>query len=181
MNVFKSLDAIFPQLPDRHFGEVVSVDIRVFVDNVDLGEIIMKRKAWYVNASVNAFHMHRSLVRDFTNLVRGLNLSQQQIRRAKRLISLAVLVGYLDNRENERQYHEYFLHVNTPPSGSVSLWWNANEKSGDWREVKDQLLSLQTQVDLSVLALTQRMDLPKADKERPLECEEVSSVGSDES
>lgn len=114
MNAFKSLDTIYPVGDaNRPTGEVVNVAIRVFLDNVDLGEVEMKRKAWYVNTSVNAFHMHRSLVRDFTEQIRNLDLATGVVRRAKRLISLAVLDAYLLGRETEEQYFEYYLYIDT--------------------------------------------------------------------
>lgn len=139
MNVFKSLDTIFPcGDANRPSGEVVNTDIRVSVDNVNLGEIYMKRKAWYVNASVNAFHMHRSLVRDYSNLVRGSYLSALQIRRSKRLICLAVLNSYLANRQTDEQVYSYHLSINPRSNLSTnpSMYWNAGMR-GQWVEIID--------------------------------------------
>lgn len=136
MNLFKSLDTLFPVGSERTFGEVVSCDIRVYVAGVDLGEISVKRKDGSVNASVNAFHMHRGLVRDFMNSVRGLGLTRERVRRSKRLIAHAVLCSYLRNHENGTQVSAYNLHVEDGPYGSVSMWEDY-ALSNDWREIVD--------------------------------------------
>jgi hypothetical protein len=147
--MFKSLDTLFPVTPNRDSGEVVNVGIRVFVDNVDLGEISMKRKAWYVNTSVNAFHMHRSLVRDFVDTVRGLDLSPGMMKRAKRLITLAVLHAYLVNRETDQQELDFHLNLEIP-SRSLGMWYD-DQVNHTWKQVRDvSFKSLRDLVDGSV-------------------------------
>jgi hypothetical protein len=155
MNIFKTLDAVFPVLPNRSSGEVVGVGIRVFLGNVDLGEISAKRKAWYVNTSVNAFHMHRQLIREFMEIIRGSDLSDKQIRRAKRLIGLAVLNAYIRNRETDVQGYEHNLHIQSPPQGSVSMWWEV--RINQWAEIVDKGLGLQTLADIAVIELSGRL------------------------
>jgi len=111
MNIFKSLDLLFPCGDEnRHFGEVVSTIIHF--DLLDSQESISwKRKAWYVNASVNAFHMHRGLVREFLRTNLSKKLSAEESVRVKRLISLCVLNSYLAESENENsvQTHSYVV------------------------------------------------------------------------
>ncbi|DAD50145.1 TPA_asm: hypothetical protein [ssRNA phage Zoerhiza.4_18] len=148
MNVFKSLDIVFPSGSARTFGEVVGVNIRVFVDNVDLGEIDMKRKAWYVNASVNAFHMHRSLVRDFTDLVRGVPIRQSELKRAKRLITLAVADAYLSNRKTDSQVFCYYLNiVQAPGLPVVRMTRDPMHAGWVWPEIPDFGVTLETRID----------------------------------
>lgn len=130
MNIFSSLDSVFPCGADRTFGEVVAVEIRVVCDGVDLETIDSKRKAWYVNASVNAFHMHRTLVRDFVELIRDIDLSDKQIKRAKRLINLAVAQSYCWNRLTDEQGFTYVLNIGTPPHGSVRMFSDFVRSSG---------------------------------------------------
>lgn len=141
MNVFKALDLIFPVVPNRTCGEVVSVTITIARNMESVGTFSMKRKAWYVNTSVNAFHMHRHLIRELSNIdVR--DLSQAELRRVKRLISLAVLSAYLQNHKTGSQYHSFTIQIEQgaflEPENrhSVSLWQSYDE-GGDWREVCD--------------------------------------------
>jgi hypothetical protein len=126
MNMFKSLDTIYPCGDEnRPYGEVVHTIIRVFLDGVELGELSMKRKAWYVNASVNAFHMHRGLVRELTDIVRGTYLDGQKLKRVKRLVVLAVLNSYLVGRETDAQVFPYLISARLSPEGEflASLTW----------------------------------------------------------
>lgn len=116
MNVFKSLDKIFPSGATRTSGEVVNIQIELFNSGASDGAepfryIEWKRKAWYVNASVNAFHMHRALIREFV-VLHGDELKATHMVRAKRLIGLAVLNAYIDNCESGRQYFSFRLNFN---------------------------------------------------------------------
>lgn len=147
MNMFKSLDKLFPTGADRRFGEVVSVSIRVFLGNVDLGEIDMKRKAWYVNASVNAFHMHRSLVRDLVDLLHGSDLTDRQVKRAKRLASLTVADAYIRNYTSDGLFQYTAYHMNIPFAGGVSVW---RDNENQWSEVIDSGIGLREQIESGV-------------------------------
>lgn len=170
MNAFKSLDTLFPTIPNRVFGEVVSVDIQLTLDGEYLDDISMKRKAWYVNASTNAYHMHRSLVRDFTEATRKVKLSHEAKKRAKRLIALGVLIGYIGNRESGGQYWSFNLHLtgcetelNRKRSGLAYLphmWLMevGSEELGVQWEVVARDLSLQAEVDVSVSLCAERLE-----------------------
>jgi hypothetical protein len=169
MNMFKTLDAIFPTGEQRLFGEVVGVNIRVYLDGKLLDEIYWKRKAWYVNASVNAFHMHRGLVREFTNMnIPGLTSDDR--RRAKRLVTLAVLNSYLVNDKDGTQYSKYDLcledaRVFGERGHSAALWWypvgpNYNELSQ--REITDYpLMGMSSLVDTTVVNYLMRKQISK--------------------
>ena len=64
-NRFKFLDTLFPCGDERLFGEVVGISIvasRSFV--FETHKTFAKRKQWYRNASVNAWHLHRALCRE---------------------------------------------------------------------------------------------------------------------
>lgn len=154
MNVYKSLDILFPTLEsgNRHGGEVVDIDITVYADGVELGSIAMKRKQWYVNASVNAFLLHRHLVREFC----GLNVHGtpgKTIRRAKRLIALAVLCGYLENYRSGKQYHTFSLAWETKGTfgkTGPAMWYLDLEKD-EATEVVDDGEALVSQVRTGVI------------------------------
>jgi hypothetical protein len=121
MNLFTPLDRLFPVAPFRSCGEVVSVSISI-------GGFVVsdKRKAWYKNASVNAFHMHRSLIRQFREGM-GSTLTFAEERAVKRLLVFCVLDGYLANFTHDDQYFEYSisLEIRSPLTGApVSAWKN---------------------------------------------------------
>jgi len=166
MNVFQSIDNLFPTGKDRGFGEVVGCHINFYVDNVFIDRIYEKRKAWYVDASVNAFHMHRSLVRSWTEL-KFQKLPRQGDRLVKRQIALAVLNSYLANAEKDTQHCEYHVNVTIGRAGKlawteVSNYWDLTpEWVQDTRtlvEVVDHMpMDLQTQVDIAVINCSERM------------------------
>jgi len=158
MNQFKHLDKHFPTLPNRHFGEVVSVSVfielttgPVGLHDPGCGVISWKRKAWYVNASSNAFILHRQLCREFAEYLdhrQGPSyeviVTKQQVRVAKKLLARAVWNSYVLNCTDGTQYHEWWVAIPSPNfclSTTPSLWWNANgadpgESTGEryWRE-----------------------------------------------
>lgn len=133
MNLFKSLDTLFPCGNDRSFGEVVSCSITISVGGVVKDAINWKRKAWYVNASVNAFHLHRGLVKEFRELSKVHDIPSYTTALTKRLIALSVLNSYLSNRVEGGQYHHYAIDVK--PQGFLefpSCYWthcDGNEKA----------------------------------------------------
>lgn len=117
MNQFKALDSHFPCVPFRLSGEVVSVSITLTMDGwglrgtADDTVISTKRKAWYVNASVNAFHMHRDLCREAGDLYRARGISSTNLRKVKKMIAAIVSHAYGINRFREEQYTDYHLDV----------------------------------------------------------------------
>jgi hypothetical protein len=160
MNQFKSLDKHFPTLPNRHSGEVVSLSVYIdfqpsdklnpwsdalssemvealrFWDQQSSGVLSWKRKAWYVNASSNAFILHRSLCRELAEFLdheQGLLVnplvSKQQVKTAKKLLARAVWNSYVLNCTYDDQYHEWLIKFPSPTdclSTNPSLWWNSN-------------------------------------------------------
>lgn len=105
MNVFKQLDQFFPCGKDRLSGEVVSLQINL----PEGGSIHWKRKAWYVNASVNAWHLHRGLCRDLTGSPFGRLCNQSQLRTLKRALAYWTMFAYLKNAQTGEQYLEINL------------------------------------------------------------------------
>lgn len=128
-NVFKPLDQLFPTLESgqRHAGEVVGVTLNCITieygSRPEQAESVLyeKRKSWYVNASVNAFHMHRSLVRDLVNAdayARSWTARTLQ----KRAIAAAVYLSYLNNYSLGDQHTEFTLYTEVDEVGPcVSL------------------------------------------------------------
>ena len=153
MNLFTSLDLLFPTTPNRASGEIVSVQMQV--GNLFIAD---KRKAWYVNTSVNAFHMHRSLIRQFHEGVNrtSCELSFADEKQIKRLIVLCVLNAYLANHQTGLQYQEYSIVApvnHFPERDEWSAWWVMGAL--DWREVGDWTgLSLKDVIDLACLRLS---------------------------
>lgn len=133
MNIFKRLDTLFPVGANRTSGEVVSIQLNLELEPL-IGTLHFKRKAWYVNASVNAFHMHRGLIREISDLKGFANLSTSDKVKIKRLVTLSILNSYLSNRATGEQYHSYTL-CKTWPSGSVRCWWIVGDL--DWRVIAD--------------------------------------------
>lgn len=152
MNCFKPLDLIFPCGKDRHFGEVVGVQIHFLLDGSELANIDWERKAWYVNASVNAFHMHRGLIRDFDRLTAARQIPKRLHRPLKRLVVLAILNAYLLNYRDGAQWSCYTIDLSTDRAARPSLWWvDANPVDvNDSRELLWLLPSFTT-LDLAVL------------------------------
>jgi hypothetical protein len=116
MNRFTSLDLIFPCTPNRGQGEVVSVSLAFnlfgFEDLLTFNPVSWKRKAWYVNASVNAFHMHRGLCREFKEqLLLSSELSERRIRSVTRAIGDAVMHAYVANWLHGVQYHKFEIDL----------------------------------------------------------------------
>lgn len=112
MNQFKHLDTLFPAGAERTSGEVVSVTVCVSSSaDGPLGIISMKRKAWYVNASVNAFHLHRWLCKEFRELQlkEGLYLSNRLLSRVYARLAYLTNLAYTRNASSGEQYHEFTL------------------------------------------------------------------------
>jgi len=157
MNQFKHLDEHFPVLPNRHSGEVVSLSVIIEIQNSDrfaspiVGTISWKRKAWYVNASTNAFILHRKLCGELTEYLDHMfgpgvhaRVSKQQVKAAKKLLAEAVWNSYVLNCASDLQYHTWsvvFPPLTSGLSRLPSLWWDADgentyESTGNslWRE-----------------------------------------------
>lgn len=120
MNQFSSLDNVFPCIPHRMCGEVVRICVSVFHEGAFKGELSWKRKAWYVNASVNAWHLHRGLCRDLRELAHG-RVPGVRINDAKRLLAADVLKAYLANHETGRQNYHYRLDFYTLFDGTTRV------------------------------------------------------------
>lgn len=101
-NRFKSLDYLFPCGANRMAGEVVSTSISFTVNGAFVTSLQWKRKSVWVNASVNAFHMHRGLCREFSN--ENSWVEQNRIRKLKTLIGDIVQINYLLNFLYNEQY-----------------------------------------------------------------------------
>jgi hypothetical protein len=125
-NRFKTLDNYYPTLPKRRFGEVVSVSIRFLQGEVleQRTYLHWKRKAWYVNASVNAFHMHRGLCREFSN--ENSWVSGNQLKRIKKLIGDIVEYSYLQNVNSDTQYYCYAIELD-----SLDTYFSESYSSGE--------------------------------------------------
>lgn len=146
MNQFQHLDSIFPVGAKRLSGEVVSVSVTVqfseegwvygffnrsFRDPV----LSWKRKAWYVNASVNAYHLHRGLCKEFRDCPKPANMDipERHERAVKRLLAAVTMNSYLVNYRDGGQYHSYLLTVDSSVDRSPSAWWQVGED--DYREI----------------------------------------------
>lgn len=103
-NQFAELDSY--STPPR--GEIVTIRVNVLLDGKTFGFLQWKRKAAYVNTSVNAFHMHRGLCREF-RLLAGLETPSVVIRAAKRSLARLVYRSYADNSVSNEQYYEYAM------------------------------------------------------------------------
>ncbi len=120
MNQFSELDQFFPCLPNRKAGEVVGIDVQVYTAKGFTfsfferhGCISWKRKAWYVNASVNAFHLHRGLCRELRELVlyKQLDISTADMRMCTKLLAVAVRNAYLVNHFTNEQGYNFALSL----------------------------------------------------------------------
>jgi hypothetical protein len=136
MNMFKALDSYFPVGAARLSGEVVSLSIFLKFDRfLTLGQkdtvVSWKRKQWYVNASVNAFHMHRGLVHEASVAMNLHGLSQSRSRQVNRLIAVAVAISYSNNYLNGDQYYEMIIDNVSDSNGPVLWLCNTDIKDGD--------------------------------------------------
>jgi hypothetical protein len=124
MNPFKSLDSLFPTGKNRSSGEVVGIELNILLNGVLIDTLYWKRKAWYVNASVNAFHMHRGLVREFCDL-RVPGLSDLHLRAVKRKVAEAIAYSYVRNHTTGAQGNIFSLYIeddsNLTPAEMPSL------------------------------------------------------------
>lgn len=140
MNIFKSLDSVFPCGSDRTSGEVVNTQLTFTLDGKILGSPMWyKRKAWYVNASVNAFHMHRGLVREFCVDIQHM-IPKAHIKACKRQIALAVLNSYLVNNKTGEQGFEYEIIVDSetgPYDDLPTCWWTSCAQACEYLEIVD--------------------------------------------
>lgn len=154
MNQFKLLDSLFPTLPNRHSGEVVSLSVHVTVGDQSFGVISWKRKAWYVNASTNAYILHRSLCKELSENMGWFKTgpdapfypSQTLMRQAKKLLAIGVWNAYVLNHVSGDQYTEWLMQFPNPLVSAYlwqrpAFWWNAATSDlgskpldTDWRE-----------------------------------------------
>lgn len=105
-NRFKYLDSYFPCGDERLFGEVVGISItasRSFVFNTH--EAFVKRKQWYRNASVNAWHLHRAMCRELKAFDAYSGLHKQLTA----VVGDIVEVCYLSNYVFDTQYSSWEL------------------------------------------------------------------------
>lgn len=109
-NRFKYLDLSFPCGEDRKSGEVVGVEVIVTAHGVRKGSMFWKRKAWYVNASVNAFHMHRGLCAEFRTDYSRFCLPASE-RAWKRILGDIVDTCYVNNCITGEQYHTFVVET----------------------------------------------------------------------
>lgn len=112
MNQFKSLDTLFPCGKDRLCGEVVSVSVHISLSDIESFFVSWKRKAWYVNASVNAFHLHRGLCKELSNRLDGLDVPPSAQKKLKKLLAVAVDFAYRREAvggEDGQQYYDFGL------------------------------------------------------------------------
>lgn len=127
MNMFKALDSYFPVGAARLSGEVVSLSIHLRLqkgsdlDGRKNPVVSWKRKQWYVNASVNAFHMHRGLVHEASIAMNLHGLSQSSQRAVKRLIAVAIAISYSNNYLMGDQYYEMSIDAVSDPA-RPRLW-----------------------------------------------------------
>lgn len=112
MNAFSYLDSMFPAGAARAFGEVVNIRISIPIRGQEVIPVIgQERKAWCVNASVNAWHLHRSLCCQFKELCGPTRSQHRNVTRA-----LRALVGFC-YEENFRSRQQYFKVTLDPETG----------------------------------------------------------------
>lgn len=127
-NQFKALDDFFPCGTARSSGEVVSITANMYQNSICKGRVSGKRKAWYVNASVNAFHLHRHLCAELRALPWFSSIPQTQQRQLKKTLACLVWLSYLTNHKTDHQYFEYAVCVDEkalfvePGRVSISCW-----------------------------------------------------------
>lgn len=158
MNVFKSLDSLFPTGKARRYGEVVGVSLRIQTVTDDLSRsancsLWFKRKAWYVNASVNAFHMHRGLIREFMS-DHACNFPKSAHRSIKRQIALCIFDAYLRNYVSGNQGSEYVINIKESSQEIVKTadaWYVLDTEKGNWLEIyDDRVTDLRTVIGRAV-------------------------------
>lgn len=111
MNRFISLDQIFPCGKDRKSGEVVGINLQLNGVTSEPLFFHWKRKAWYVNASVNAFHMHRGMCREIKSVTSSL-MSRSVQRELCRTVGDMIEFSYRSNAKTDRQSFSYAVHIN---------------------------------------------------------------------
>lgn len=111
MNRFKNLDSYFPTGKDRLFGEVVRVTIICMFHGEVVTTYSWKRKSAHVNASVNAFHMHRGLCHEFSSENKWLPRGRE--RDIKRVFGDLVNDAYLGCHVQGVQNHDYVVDLVT--------------------------------------------------------------------
>lgn len=135
MNQFKILDNLFPTVPNRKCGEVVSVTVFLTLDTDCSNAVIShKRKAWYVNASVNAWHLHRGLCQDLNDS--GVFPAHYH-RAIKRELGKVVMRSYFSNyvsslTGSERQYFEYRLNCDFTGHITVTKSFANDDSVAEW-------------------------------------------------
>lgn len=155
MNRFKTLDNIFPCGKDRLFGEVVSVSISCVYDGMMVTSYYWKRKSAHVNASVNAFHMHRGLCREFSNENKWTRGSQ--VRAIKRAFGDIVQKAYEWNAETGRQYQSFALDLED------GFWVPLDDLSLDAVDILRSSRKLLNTWDLVPFDFAAPVDLPTSD------------------
>lgn len=113
MNQFKILDSLFPTVPNRSHGEVVSVSVHLTLDaDCSNAYVSWKRKAWYVNASVNAWHLHRGLCQELNSSgIFPVHYHRAIKRELGKVVMRSYLSSYVSSRVGSgRQYFEYRLN-----------------------------------------------------------------------
>jgi len=136
MNRYSFLDNLFPTVPDRKSGEVVCIILRTKVDDREIGTLQWKRKQWYVNASVNAWHLHRGLCHDLNLLLEANDLTDRLSRRVmkalRKELSFQVAQAYLINYQMGEQYFEVELSLYSPPL--LASWFKSLKltEERDW-------------------------------------------------
>lgn len=136
MNYFSDLDLFYPCGPNRVCGEVISIQVEICRDQQSMADpdegprlavIHWKRKAWYVDASVNAFHLHRGLCREFREVstyrtVRDIySHNPRDYKVITKLLARGTMLAYrLDairvrSTGNSRQYYGFTLTLEPTP------------------------------------------------------------------
>lgn len=127
MNQFKLLDSLFPCGAERLCGEVVGITVSFTALN-SKRVFFGKRKAWYVNASVNAFHLHRQLCKELRDSAEVLGVKQSDVRHLKQILAQITLFSYRRNAMWEEQYHEFEIVEAVKGCYLVNYILSSNEK-----------------------------------------------------
>jgi hypothetical protein len=133
----------------------VSCSFDLFLaDDRKVGNVTWKRKAWYVNASVNAWHLHRCLMREARELFahRRIVLTRLEWRNLSIAIRDLVALHYYENylTKGEAQYFGESLRVNASSEWDVVVdlteGGNVLRQLDDmpWETVADIRASLET-------------------------------------
>lgn len=137
MNQFKVLDTLFPCGDERLCGEVVGITVNYSSGIGPKRVFFGKRKAWYVNASVNAFHLHRQLCKELRDSCEVLGIKPSDVRVLKQIMAQMTLLAYRRTAELDHQYHEFEIVATGTGSYMVNyisnlegkLMWNHRTKS----------------------------------------------------